>query len=50
MKACPYRKDFYQRLGSDESKLYAEMEKWLAALERIVEILNSFYTKEKIDK
>ncbi|TPX72355.1 hypothetical protein SpCBS45565_g00439 [Spizellomyces sp. 'palustris'] len=50
MKACPYRKDFYAKLGSDEAKLYAEMEKWLAALEKIVAILNAFYIQGGYEK
>ncbi|KAJ3281157.1 hypothetical protein HK104_000172 [Borealophlyctis nickersoniae] len=50
MKACPYRKDFYAKLGADENEVYAEMEKWLAALEKIVAILVAFYSVNKYDK
>ncbi|KAI8921878.1 hypothetical protein PhCBS80983_g01672 [Powellomyces hirtus] len=50
MKACPYRKDFYARLGSDQNKTYAEMEQWLAALEKIVNKLNTFYTQGGYEK
>ncbi|KAI8589361.1 glycolipid transfer protein domain-containing protein [Geranomyces variabilis] len=50
MKACPYRKDFYARLGSDETKVYADMEKWLSSLERIVGTLNTFYTQGGYEK
>ncbi|KAI9017537.1 glycolipid transfer protein domain-containing protein [Gaertneriomyces semiglobifer] len=50
MKSCPYRKDFYAKLGSDEAKLYAEMQTWLAALEKIVNILNAFYVSGGYEK
>ena len=35
MKACPYRKDFYEKIGGDEKT----REEWLAALERQVAII-----------
>lgn len=45
MKACPYRKDFYEKLGKGSVSWNDEaMELWLAALERVVAILNAFYT------
>ncbi|KAI9103314.1 glycolipid transfer protein domain-containing protein [Phlyctochytrium arcticum] len=50
MKACPYRKDFYAKLGSDQEKLYVEMGKWLVALEKIVSILNAFYVQNGLEK
>lgn len=43
MKACPYRKDFYAKLGEPQSKVDEELEKWLAALEKIVAHMKSFY-------
>ncbi|GAC99428.1 hypothetical protein PHSY_007029 [Pseudozyma hubeiensis SY62] len=43
MKACPYRKDFYAKLGEPQSKVEEELEKWLAALEKIVAHMKSFY-------
>ncbi|KAK0621697.1 glycolipid transfer protein domain-containing protein [Bombardia bombarda] len=46
MSACPYRKDFYAKLGPEE-KVQAELKEYLAALEKIVEILKAFLaTKE----
>jgi hypothetical protein len=45
MSACPYRKDFYTKLGS-ESGPTKEMEEWLEALEKQVGILNAFLAKE----
>jgi hypothetical protein len=47
MSATPYRKDFYGKLGDDESKVQAELEKWLAALEKLVAILNTFLAKKE---
>ncbi|KAJ5328125.1 hypothetical protein N7452_008515 [Penicillium brevicompactum] len=47
MTFTPYRKDFYSKLGSDEVEVSAELEKELAALERVVNILKTFQdTKE----
>jgi len=42
MSACPYRKDFYAKLGSDPAKVTEEMSKYLAALDNIVNILKGF--------
>ncbi|ORZ34909.1 glycolipid transfer protein-like protein HET-C2 [Catenaria anguillulae PL171] len=33
MKACPYRKDFYAKLGSDTDKVRKQLSEWLVALE-----------------
>ena len=43
MKACPYRKDFFEKLGSDQAKVAEELEKWLAALEKIVKNIMEFF-------
>lgn len=43
MKACPYRKDFYAKLGSDQAKVKLQLEEWLSALEKITAQLDSFY-------
>jgi hypothetical protein len=47
MSATPYRKDFYQKLGGDETKVNAELEKWLSALEAQVAILNDFLGRKE---
>ncbi|KAG8994704.1 hypothetical protein FRB94_004939 [Tulasnella sp. JGI-2019a] len=44
MKACPYRKDFYPKLGSPPEKVEEELGKWLAALEVIIKRMQEFYT------
>lgn len=44
MKACPYRKDFYAKLGSPQEKVQEELERWLDALEKIVKQMQDFYT------
>lgn len=47
MSACPYRKDFYAKLGSDDEKVKEELREYLAALDKIVAILKAFLdTKE----
>lgn len=47
MSATPYRADFYKKLGDDEEKVKAELEKWLAALERILNILKPFMASKE---
>jgi len=42
MSATPYRKDFYAKLGSDDAKVKADLEKWLQGLEQNVKVLNEF--------
>lgn len=43
MKACPYRADFYAKLGSPPERVDEELHKWLDALEKIVKQLQDFY-------
>ena len=47
MSACPYRKDFYTKLGSDETKVMAELRPYLAALDKIVAILKGFQDRKE---
>ncbi|KAL7273021.1 hypothetical protein RUND412_004140 [Rhizina undulata] len=47
MKACPYRADFYSKLGSDEVKVKEQLEEWLTSLELIVAKLNVFLADKK---
>ncbi|GFP53563.1 hypothetical protein ACSS6W_001118 [Trichoderma asperelloides] len=42
MGACPYRKDFYSKLGADEAQVTTELRVYLAALDKIVGILKGF--------
>lgn len=42
MSACPYRKDFYAKLGSDDAKVQADLRVYLASLEKVVAILKGF--------
>lgn len=43
MKACPYRKDFFAKLGADQTKVTEQLSKWLEALENIVAIIMAFF-------
>ena len=43
MKACPYRKEFYAKLGEPQDKVEDELAKWLDALEKIIAQLEAFY-------
>lgn len=42
MSACPYRKDFYGKLGSDQEKVKEELRLYLEALDKVVGILKGF--------
>ncbi len=47
MSACPYRKAFYSQLGSDTSKVIAELTTYLEALLRVVEVLKGFLSSDE---
>jgi hypothetical protein len=47
MSATPYRKDFYKKLGDDDAKVQAELEKWLKGLEQDIVILNGFLARKE---
>jgi hypothetical protein len=46
MSACPYRKEFYEKLGEDQERVAAELQTWLAALEKILVILKAFLDRK----
>ncbi|KAM7207181.1 glycolipid transfer protein [Naviculisporaceae sp. PSN 640] len=46
MSATPYRKDFYAKLGP-EDLVNAQLKEYLAALEKIVEILKEFLARKE---
>ncbi|KAJ1938399.1 hypothetical protein FBU59_004452 [Linderina macrospora] len=50
MKACPYRKDFYVKLGGDNDAVYGELKVWVDALQAQLNQLNVFYAKGSYDK
>ncbi|KAL2267400.1 hypothetical protein VTJ83DRAFT_4677 [Remersonia thermophila] len=47
MSACPYRKDFYSKVGTDDAKVREELAAYLAALEKIVKILKEFLSSKE---
>jgi hypothetical protein len=49
MSACPYRKDFYNKLGgeSEQERVEGELKTWLAALEKIIAILKGFLDRKE---
>lgn len=47
MSACPYRKDFYSKLGADENAVTNELRTYLAALEKVVGILKGFQERKE---
>jgi hypothetical protein len=42
MSACPYRKDFYSKLGDDPEKVHSELRVYLQGLDKVVAILKGF--------
>ncbi|KAK3339015.1 putative heterokaryon incompatibility protein [Neurospora tetraspora] len=50
MSACPYRTDFYSKLGDDQDKVNAQLKEYLAALENFVNILKAFLDSKGIKK
>ena len=47
MKACPYRADFYKKLGDDKNTVDKQMTDWLDALERIVTEMKTVYVTKR---
>ncbi|CAI5760805.1 unnamed protein product [Candida verbasci] len=43
MKACPYRSDFFEKLGSNQEKVNQQLIEWLESLEKIVQIIFDFF-------
>ncbi|KAI9350409.1 glycolipid transfer protein domain-containing protein [Pilaira anomala] len=43
MKACPYRKDFYEKIGVVNDAAFAQMKNWLEALENIIRIIQDIF-------
>ncbi|KAH3663748.1 hypothetical protein OGAPHI_005150 [Ogataea philodendri] len=50
MKACPYRADFFAKLGADQEKVAQQLEEWLSALEKIVAEIMAFFEKGNYGK
>ncbi len=47
MSACPYRKDFYSKLGSDPEKVQEQFRAYLDALDKIVAIIKEFLGRKE---
>ncbi|KAK6512777.1 hypothetical protein TWF506_008944 [Arthrobotrys conoides] len=47
LKATPYRKDFYEKLGSEKARVDEQSVAWLTALEEITTIMQKEYTDNK---
>lgn len=43
MKACPYRADFYAKLGSDQGLVKQDLTAYLAGLRKVVVEIQQFY-------
>jgi hypothetical protein len=47
MSATPWRKDFYAKLGDDAAAVKVQLEAWLGALQKLVDILKVFLAKKE---
>ncbi|KAF6755144.1 glycolipid transfer protein domain-containing protein [Ephemerocybe angulata] len=47
MSMCPYRTDFYAKLGGDNDSVKGQLREYLGVLERIVAILKEFMGSEE---
>ncbi|KAI7907090.1 glycolipid transfer protein domain-containing protein [Cokeromyces recurvatus] len=43
MNACPWRKDFYEKIGIQDDKSIELMREWLMALSHLIDILNKVF-------
>ncbi|KAG0315690.1 hypothetical protein BGZ99_007316 [Dissophora globulifera] len=50
MKACPYRNDFYAKLGQDQGLVKQDLSAYLNGLRTIVADIQQFYKDNKLDK
>lgn len=50
MKACPYRKAFFEKLGADQDKIAKQLGEWLEALEKIVANIIDFFASGNYGK
>lgn len=48
MKACPYRADFYKKLGDDQDAVEAQLKVWIDALHSIVHTLFAFLKENNV--
>jgi hypothetical protein len=45
MSACPYRADFFKKLGDDQAEVNTKTTEWVAALQKHIKILDDFFKK-----
>lgn len=50
MKACPYRADFFKKLGQDQELVMLQLTEWLVALEKIVESIMALFASGNYGK
>lgn len=50
MKACPYRADFFKKLGQDQDLVTLQLIEWLVALEHIVESIMALFASGNYGK
>jgi hypothetical protein len=48
MKACPYRNDFYGKLGTDQTQVKQDLSAYLGGLRTVVTNIQSFYVAKNL--
>jgi hypothetical protein len=43
MNACPWRKDFYEKIGVEDKETLIIMRDWLIALLNLIDLLNKVF-------
>jgi len=49
LKAVPYRKDFFPKLGDDQAKVSTQATEWLGGVDGVLQVLNPFMNGKKKD-
>jgi len=49
LKATPYRKDFFPKLGEDQDKVNMQAKDWLSGVNTVLDVLNPFMNSKKKD-
>jgi len=50
MKATPYRKDFYAKLGKDQEQLLKDMVSYMGSFSKVVKSLAKIYVDAGLEK
>lgn len=49
LNGVPYRKDFFSKMGDDQTKVDSQATEWLGGVDKILAILNPYMNSKKKD-